>query len=220
MSNILNNNHLSSHPFQKKSLNKTAREKAYMQITRENKALLRRLQNKPASYSVKQWDEERKRTEQRLRNICEYPYKLGDRQESQTRLQSEHQHTRNRSSAISKSSVSPLRSAKTAPGTTFSKELNIGDTAFLVKIQPRRGLYIITAKPKNDSETFTLELTRKDAESMMKTRGNFQGLVLRLHFEDGDLVLVDDPSEQPVINEPNTQEAKPEDSSEAPAETS
>ncbi|OMJ68089.1 hypothetical protein SteCoe_34558 [Stentor coeruleus] len=78
MSQIVNsrpNRQLSS--TRRKSLNIEARKRQNTRIVIENQAILKRLQGKQPSYNVNKWEEERKNTEKRLKNICEFPYTLG-----------------------------------------------------------------------------------------------------------------------------------------------
>jgi len=61
---------------ERKSLNKEARKKTLIKIAQENQAILKRLQDKQASYQTGQFSEEYKHKERILRNICEYPLAL------------------------------------------------------------------------------------------------------------------------------------------------
>ena len=47
-----------------------------MKITVENQAILKRLQDKTATYSVEKWDNDFRETEKRMKNMCEYPFVL------------------------------------------------------------------------------------------------------------------------------------------------
>ena len=60
-----------------KSLNGFSRKEEMRRITLENHALLKRLQDKSPCYNSHQWEEDRKKIEKRLQNMCEFPYKLG-----------------------------------------------------------------------------------------------------------------------------------------------
>lgn len=77
MSSIMNKKQYKTDGFAVKSLNKTARKETMRKITIDNQALLRRLQDKNPCYNTHQWEEDRRRTEKRLQNMCEYPYSLG-----------------------------------------------------------------------------------------------------------------------------------------------
>eukprot|EP00294_Goniomonas_avonlea_P009900 CAMPEP_0114561416 /NCGR_PEP_ID=MMETSP0114-20121206/11992_1 /TAXON_ID=31324 /ORGANISM="Goniomonas sp, Strain m" /LENGTH=219 /DNA_ID=CAMNT_0001747049 /DNA_START=42 /DNA_END=701 /DNA_ORIENTATION=- len=56
-----------------RSLNKEARKRELMRITEENQQILRRIQHKEPYYNHHQWEEDRIKAEQYLKNICEYP---------------------------------------------------------------------------------------------------------------------------------------------------
>ena len=58
--------------YNKKSLNKTYRKKKLIEITNENGALLRRIQEKKSSINFKILDKERKTNEKYLTNISQY----------------------------------------------------------------------------------------------------------------------------------------------------
>ena len=58
----------------KKSLNREARKRELMKITRENQVILKRLQEKKPNYNVTKWAVEDANRRKLLENICEYPY--------------------------------------------------------------------------------------------------------------------------------------------------
>jgi len=60
----------------KKSLNREARKRELMKITRENQVILKRLQDKKPNYNVTRWVQEDMERRKILNNICEYPYQL------------------------------------------------------------------------------------------------------------------------------------------------
>lgn len=60
----------------KKSLNREARKRELMKITRENQVILKRLQEKKPNYNVTRWAQEDVQRRKILHNICEYPYQL------------------------------------------------------------------------------------------------------------------------------------------------
>ncbi len=59
-----------------RSLNRETRKKELLKIALENHAILKRLQQKQGSYNPVQLGHEYRKTEQLLRNICEFPYVL------------------------------------------------------------------------------------------------------------------------------------------------
>lgn len=66
---------------QKRSLNREARKRELMKITKENQLILKRLQDKSANYNVSKWQKEEDSRKRLLKNICEYPYVSGDSRE-------------------------------------------------------------------------------------------------------------------------------------------
>ena len=71
----------------KKSLNISFRKKEVFKIVNENHAFLKRLQTKKSYYDVSKWKKEYKHTKKMLRNMCEFPYKLGSISKSPRRLE-------------------------------------------------------------------------------------------------------------------------------------
>lgn len=61
---------------QKRSLNREARRRELMKITRENQLILKRLQEKKPNYNVTRWAQEDQQRKKLLQNICEFPYQL------------------------------------------------------------------------------------------------------------------------------------------------
>ena len=72
-------------PF-KKSLNREARKRELMKITRENQIILKRLQEKKPNYNVTKWAQDDFSRRKLLENICEYPYQLRSQGEEQQPL--------------------------------------------------------------------------------------------------------------------------------------
>jgi hypothetical protein len=66
-------------PGYKKSLNREARKRELMKITRENQVILKRLQEKKPNYNVTRWAHEDNERRKLLNNICEYPYQIGSK---------------------------------------------------------------------------------------------------------------------------------------------
>ncbi len=57
----------------RRSLNRDARKRELMKITKENQLILKRLQDKSANYNVSRWQVEDNKRIKILKNICEYP---------------------------------------------------------------------------------------------------------------------------------------------------
>lgn len=56
-----------------RSLNKAFRKRELQRITHENQAILRRIQAREPNYNHLDWEESRRKNEQYLKNIAEYP---------------------------------------------------------------------------------------------------------------------------------------------------
>lgn len=199
MSHIVNSRHQrSSSSNQKKSLNVQARKRQNMQIVLENQALLKRLQDKQPSYSVYKWEEERKSTEKRLQNICEYPYSLGNYDESPRKIGEIHTRQNSRSRKIIRISDSMLKktgkqspSNKTKTQTVFKKGMSVGNKHFIIEIQKRQEKIVILAFDIESPESFSLELSHTEAFELMGGKENYKVLAKMLGIEDGELILVD-----------------------------
>ena len=79
MSSIMNKKKGTGNCLAVKSLNKTARKEQIRRITIDNHALQKRLEERNPCYNTHQWEEDRRKTEKRLKNMCEFPYNLGSR---------------------------------------------------------------------------------------------------------------------------------------------
>jgi E3 ubiquitin-protein ligase TRIP12 len=62
------------------SLNKAFRKRELQRITQENQAILRRIQAREPNYNHLDWEESRRKNEQYLKNIVEYPLLDASRQ--------------------------------------------------------------------------------------------------------------------------------------------
>lgn len=58
---------------QRKSLNREARKRELVKITKENQMILKRLQEKKPNYNIATWQKEEDSRKKILANICEYP---------------------------------------------------------------------------------------------------------------------------------------------------
>ena len=58
---------------QRRSLNREARKRDLVKITKENQMILKRLQEKKPNYNLQSWQKEEDQRKKILANICEYP---------------------------------------------------------------------------------------------------------------------------------------------------
>lgn len=123
----------------KKSLNKEIRRRQLVQITSENQALLKRLQDKQPNYNVHRWEDDRKDSERRLQFMCEYPYLLGNsnnrKNSSEGRWTPGNQIIRSSTGSTSKKprKLSPIGKDR-GKELVFKKGRNISDKYFLIEM--------------------------------------------------------------------------------------
>ncbi|CAG9330978.1 unnamed protein product [Blepharisma stoltei] len=174
----------------KKSLNLAVRKRKLVQITEENQALLKRLQDKLPHYNVNKWEEERRESEKRLHYMCEYPYTLGGR-----RLYKKNNLDRKivsivpRSPASGKGRLSPLGS-KIDKNICFKKRMNIGGRNFLIEVSKGKRKLKILVYEVDTTDSFSLMLTKAEFNDLCGGE-DYEKLVNMLEIEDGELVLVD-----------------------------
>ncbi|OMJ80045.1 hypothetical protein SteCoe_19773 [Stentor coeruleus] len=197
MSQIVNSRpNLPSSSTRRKSLNIEARKRQNMRIVTENQALLKRLQGKQPSYSVYKWEEERKSTEKRLRNICEFPYTLGAYDETLRKSESRSgQGSRSRtivrvSENTTKSSRKQSAKSQKKAQIVYRKGMSVGEKHYIVEIQKKHSLVVVLAFDIEKPESFCLEITNTQAKEIMGGDDNYSVLVNMLALENGELILV------------------------------
>lgn len=168
---------------QKRSLNRDSRRKRLVEITFENYAILDRLRGQTSCYSLKEWRKDRKRNEQMLRNICEYPYRLGRERRSAKVLRPVH----------SRSIV------------VYKQQVTLNSQSFLIEIQRRPHYVSISALDAENQVSHSLTLSEDEALEMMESRG-YARLVDYLSFVSGELRLADTPVPRTASHPPLKQE--------------
>jgi hypothetical protein len=194
---------------QSKSLNRGYRQRELNKITGENHALLGRLQEKQPTYSTQQWEEDRKLAERRLKNICEFPYQLGVTDDTHKRYLSVE--IRSTSTAFGpKTANVATTNARTTTGkprrlkpigkevVVYKRGVHIKDKYFIVEMKDERDKLIIYVHEVDQPSSFSLQLTRQEANELMGATDNYERLAALLSFEDGEIVL----------NEPQEDEEK------------
>jgi hypothetical protein len=116
MSSIMNKRQKGGPGGATRSLNKVARNEQMRKISLDNQALLKRLQEKSPCYSTHQWEEDRRQTEKRLKNLCEFPYMLG------------------RGMSTPASHKKPRKLSPIKPGTVYKQGVAVGSKHFVVEI--------------------------------------------------------------------------------------
>jgi Hemingway/CFA97 len=120
MSSIMSKKQNKDNPSTVKSLNKNARKEQMRRITLDNQALLKRLQEKNPCYNTHMWEEERRKTEKRLKNMCEFPYSLG------------------RGESTPVNYKKPRKLSPLSKSVVFKKGVAIGQKYFLVEIHKNK----------------------------------------------------------------------------------
>ena len=180
-----------------KSLNRELRKRELLRVTAENQALLKRLQEKPASYNVQQWEEDQRRHEETLRLRCEYPYATQSYRESSS---SARQRGLTPNPPISKSMASNSLATRSHRSRTLSplnhdkrlvlkRGVNIGERYFIVEISTDKKQVWVVANDVESPESYTLELSFTEALEMMDGGENYEVMLAALNMENGELVL-------------------------------
>ena len=173
MSSIMNKRQNKDLGNEVKSLNTNARKVELRRITIENQAMLKRLQEKSPCYNTHQWEEDRKRTEKRLKDICEFPY-IGFRGKSTP----VHLKKPRKLSPVDKSTV-------------FKKGVAINDKHFVVEITKGRNFLMIYLNDVESPDSYSLKIPNNEALELMGSHYNYERLVNMLDMENGEIILVD-----------------------------
>lgn len=120
MSSIMNKKKNQGEGLGLKSLNKTARRERVGKIAMDNQALLKRLQEKKPCYSTHEWKEDRRKKVNILRNIGDFPYKIG------------------RGGSTPASYKKPRKLTPISTGKVFKKGVAIGNKHFVIEIHKEK----------------------------------------------------------------------------------
>ena len=172
MSSIMNKKKREGKDLEIKSLNKNSRKEEMRRITLENQALLKRLQERSPCYNTHQWDEDRRQTEKRLQNMCEFPYLLG--RDSSTPVTFKRPRK-----------LSPISKLK-----VFKRTVDISGSTYKVEVIRSKKNLIITVYHLSTNEKFSLTLATSEAFELMGGAVDYQKLVDLLDVENGEIVLV------------------------------
>ncbi|OMJ66778.1 hypothetical protein SteCoe_36265 [Stentor coeruleus] len=173
MSSIMNKKQQKDEGFAFKSLNKVARKEEMRRIAMDNKALLKRLQEKSPSYSIHQWEEDRRMKEKILKNMGDFPYNT----------------SRNVSTPVS--SKKPRKLSPIFKSIVYKKGVAIGDKHFLIEIHRNKKHLTIFTNDIEIPDSYSLQLPVEDAKELMGNTFNYDRLVAMLEMDNGEIVLVD-----------------------------
>ena len=168
MSGILNTKSSISVPFKKKSLNTEVRKKFLEKIADDNKNFLKRLQCKTPVYSIQQWEKDWRQTENRLKNMSEFPYKASLR--------------------------SRVRVRQTKSGTSrnvlYKKSIDLNGRQFLVEIVKKHENIRIVLYDPQISESYSLYIPYNEAVELMGGNENYEKLTEMFEVKNDEIMIV------------------------------
>ncbi|CAG9314443.1 unnamed protein product [Blepharisma stoltei] len=179
----------------KKSLNDGQRKKKLVQITIENYALLKRMQEQQPTYSTLKWSQERKETEKHLSRLSENSINFR-RTNSRRRLASSSSQRSNLSmnlGDIFKRNDSPKAF------TVCKKLLHINDRYYIGEVSANSKYVFISLFDKENPEKYSLKLHTSEAASIMENTEDYSLLLSKLSFDGTDLILRENPKEPAFI---------------------
>jgi hypothetical protein len=122
-----------------------------------------------------------------LKNICEYPYRLGVTDEIKRKNSNEHK-PKHISNPKKPRKLAPLESDQKI---VFKKGIVIADRHFNIEITLDNENLIITAIDEITPDTFMLEIPISEANEIMGGKKKYANLVNKFTLEDGELVLLE-----------------------------
>lgn len=158
-----------------KSLNKILRKRALAAINAENQAILKRLQQRTASYNITSWRESERKTEELLRLRCEYPYQLTSR--PRTRSSTPISTRKNRSAMNEEDRL-----------VVYRGKAVISDRECVVEMSTDKRLFWITVFGKEGMYSGSVEMKYAEAMEIAGEQG-YEGLVEGMSIQEGVIVV-------------------------------
>eukprot|EP00435_Cladocopium_sp_Y103_P071859 s216_g38.t1 len=178
------------------SLNRDARKKELMRITRENQSILKRIQQAQPVYNHVEWEDQHRRNVTYLRNKCEFPVVLRTPRRggasSELINMGEEDGAMTSRSAPSTSRAPPKDFADGANQKYVLKEgMKLSDTYYLVDMSTDGRNLFISAYDNTSSTTLELIIKEKLHRQLYReTNGDYRRIADRLKVaEDGKLLL-------------------------------
>ncbi|CAL1173844.1 unnamed protein product [Cladocopium goreaui] len=178
------------------SLNRDARKKELMRITRENQSILKRIQQAQPVYNHVEWEDQHRRNVTYLRNKCEFPVVLRTPRRggasSELINMGEEDGAMTSRSAPSTSRAPPKDLADGANQKYVLKEgMKLSDTYYLVDMSTDGRNLFISAYDNTSSTTLELIIKEKLHRQLYReTNGDYRRIADRLKVaEDGKLLL-------------------------------
>eukprot|EP00434_Breviolum_minutum_P023604 symbB.v1.2.020821.t1/scaffold1764.1/size104347/3 len=179
------------------SLNKDARKKELMRITRENQSILKRIQQAQPVYNHVEWEDQHRRNATYLRNKCEFPVVLRTPRRagasSELIAMGEEDGAMTSRSAPSTSRPPPKDLAEGANQKYVLKEgMKLSDTYYLVDMSTDGRNLFISAYDNSSSTTLELVVKEKLHRQLYReTNGDYRRIADRLKVSDEGKLLLD-----------------------------
>ncbi|CAK8987774.1 Sperm axonemal maintenance protein CFAP97D1 (CFAP97 domain-containing protein 1) [Durusdinium trenchii] len=181
------------------SLNKDARRKELLRITRENQSILKRIQQAQPVYNHVEWEDQHRRNATYLKNRCEFPVVLRTPRRGRDFVSSElvnmgeeEEGAMTSRSAPSTSRAPPKDLAEGANQKYVLKEgMKLSDTYYLVDMSTDGRNLFVSAYDNSSSTTLELVIKEKLHRQLYReTNGDYRRIADRLKVtEEGKLLL-------------------------------
>jgi E3 ubiquitin-protein ligase TRIP12 len=191
------------------SLNRDFRKAELIRITKENQAILKRIQSAQPIYNHVEWEEAHNKNEHYLRNCCEYPITLPSRkgygesglmslgaqegmeqyQESQQKL--EQYMEEDRKLAAEASNAAKEATAEEELRYVLKEGKKIGEGYYLVEMATDGRTMTISAYDGDTQKTLELLVNEKNHRKLYReSNGDYSAIASRLRV-DGDRLILD-----------------------------
>jgi E3 ubiquitin-protein ligase TRIP12 len=192
------------------SLNRDYRKAELIRITKENQAILKRIQQAQPIYNHVEWEECHQKNDTYLRNCCEYPVTLPSRakgdgsglialgsgqegmeqyKDSQQKLESYMEEDRKR--AMEEANAAKEASAEEELRYVLKEGKKIGEGYYLVEMATDGRTMTISAYDGDTQKTLELLVNEKNHRKLYReTNGDYSAIASRLRV-DGDRLILD-----------------------------
>jgi E3 ubiquitin-protein ligase TRIP12 len=181
------------------SLNKDARKKELLRITRENQTILKRIQQAQPVYNHVEWEDEHRKNCNYLKNRCEFPVMLRTPRQGTSELVSmvEDDGAMTARSAQSSSAAQQDLTDGANQRYVLKEGMKLSDTYYLVDMSTDgRNLYV-SAFDSNSSVTLEVEVKEKTHRKLYReANGDYRRIAQRLKVSSQGRLLLDGVEEE------------------------
>jgi hypothetical protein len=203
-------------PAQGRSITKDRRKLDLIRITRDNQALLRRIQTTQPVYRHLQWEEAYRRNELYLRNACEYPVVIRKNPSAPVISPSKMKQETDLLDKFleeEKSKSSPQKSAREGEedegSMVFKAGQKVGDNYYLVEMSTDGRTLTISAYDGDIQQTLELMVNEKNHRRLHKEcDGDYSLIAERLAVDDGRLLIRPIVQASPVVDQGDALDAE------------